>query len=359
MDEQLQEFYTTLISDEEPIAKRMRTVFLLKQRNTNTAIDILIHGIPSTSILLGHECAYVLGQLQNKHALEALTYYLQNETIHPIVRHECAEAIANIGELTSLPLLESLCQDKCVEVAETCQIAVEKLKFLLKTQKQSEPADVVSVVELTLNESTQLPTHTSIYHSVDPAPSLPLSTPIEELREILNNSKLTFFDRYRAMFTLRDIGTTEAIDVLADVLMRDDEKSPVFRHEIAYIFGQMQHPQALKSLQRVLNNKSEHAMVRHEAAEAIGSIAEDECEEYLGALTKDDTAEQNGNATTTSTNTLAENASDDRIVRESVEVALDLCDYWNSDEVCTALTDENDGQEEEDEVIDMKKLRDF
>lgn len=55
------------------------------------------------------------------------------------------------------------------------------------------------------------------------------------------------------MFRLRNIGTDTAIDALAQGFK---DPSALFRHEIA----------------NVLCNQMEEAMVRHEAAEALGSI---------------------------------------------------------------------------------------
>lgn len=66
----------------------------------------------------------------------------------------------------------------------------------------------------------------------------------------------------------------------------------------------------------MLSNPDEHAMVRHEAAEALGSIATEEITPYLKTYQESDK---------------------DRIVRESCDVALDLADYWNNDEVCTTV----------------------
>lgn len=66
----------------------------------------------------------------------------------------------------------------------------------------------------------------------------------------------------------------------------------------------------------MLSNEGEHAMVRHEAAEALGSIASNEITPYLQGYQKNDK---------------------DRIVRESCDVALDLADYWTNDEICTTV----------------------
>ena len=61
----------------------------------------------------------------------------------------------------------------------------------------------------------------------------------------------------------------------------------MFRHEIAYVFGQLQSPASIPFLIPVLENKEEHAMVRHEAAEALGSIGTTECIETLELYSKD------------------------------------------------------------------------
>lgn len=57
--------------------------------------------------------------------------------------------------------------------------------------------------------------------------------------------------------------------------------SALFRHEVAFVFGQMQDERSVPFLKKTLEDTSEHEMVRHEAAEALGSIATDECTEVL------------------------------------------------------------------------------
>lgn len=58
-------------------------------------------------------------------------------------------------------------------------------------------------------------------------------------------------------------------------------KSALFRHEVAFVFGQMQDERSVPFLKTTLEDVDEHEMVRHEAAEALGSIATDECIEVL------------------------------------------------------------------------------
>lgn len=43
--------------------------------------------------------------------------------------------------------------------------------------------------------------------------------------------------------------------------------------QVAYVLGQLQNKAASAALSSILRNASEHPMVRHEAAEALGSIA--------------------------------------------------------------------------------------
>lgn len=49
-----------------------------------------------------------------------------------------------------------------------------------------------------------------VYRTVDPAPAHS-STDIQELKTILLDENRSLFERYRAMFALRDLGTDEAV----------------------------------------------------------------------------------------------------------------------------------------------------
>ena len=53
------------------------------------------------------------------------------------------------------------------------------------------------------------------------------------------------------------------------------------RHEVAYVLGQMQDDQAVDVLEEVLADASDDGMVRHEAAEALGAIANEKCKAIL------------------------------------------------------------------------------
>ena len=85
--------------------------------------------------------------------------------------------------------------------------------------------------------------------------------------------------------------------------------SALLKHEIAYVMGQMQNKEALPFLVERLEDESEHVMVRHEAAEAIGAI---------GCLSSKSILEKFVN------HELPE-------ISESCEVALDLLSHYNKD----------------------------
>lgn len=72
------------------------------------------------------------------------------------------------------------------------------------------------------------------------------------LKSKLLDTSLSLFERYRAMFTLRNIGTEDAVLALADGLK---DSSALFRHEIAYVFGQLQHPASIPALKMVTTKK--------------------------------------------------------------------------------------------------------
>ena len=309
----LTELEATLLDDSQPISKRTRTIFLLKQIDTNDAIDILIKGLISPSVLLAHEIAYVMGQMNNSYCIPALLHTLHNRTLDPIVRHEAVEALGNIGNSDTITVLESVINDstECNEVVDTAKISIDKIKYTINYR--------ANAFKLSMQQST---VPLSKYSSVDPAPPYNDITDIQKLQQILCNRECTLFERYRAMFTLRNIGTEQAVNAL--VAGFDSEPintgSAVFRHEIAYVLGQLAHPSAQHALVTVLSRSTEHAMTRHEAAEALGAISGD------------------GHDTEHIDSVLKEYLNDkDTVVKESCAVALDISEYWRSDQFDTAV----------------------
>jgi deoxyhypusine monooxygenase len=137
------------------------------------------------------------------------------------------------------------------------------------------------------------------------------------------DTTLPLFLRYRAMFALRDLASPPdlptalpAVNALAKGFA---DSSALFRHEIAFVFGQLSHPASIPALTAALSNLQEASMVRHEAAEALGSLGEEDgVEEILKEFLMDD----------------------ERVVRESVIVALDMAEYEKSNNAEYALIPE-------------------
>ena len=134
--------------------------------------------------------------------------------------------------------------------------------------------------------------------------------PLEELSATLMRPGDPAGKKMRAIYYLRTIGSAEANAVLMEALL-DKSGSPLLRHELAYVLGQLRSDSACDVLEKVLSDATDNVMVRHEAAEALGAIeggSEDmaKCERLLREFTADS----------------------DSCVRESCEVALDAQDYW-------------------------------
>ncbi|XWS46941.1 hypothetical protein CRYUN_Cryun14cG0111300 [Craigia yunnanensis] len=69
--------------------------------------------------------------MQDAEAIPALDVVLNDLSLHPIVRHEAAEALGAIGLESNIPLLKnSLILDLAQEVWETCELALQRIEEL-------------------------------------------------------------------------------------------------------------------------------------------------------------------------------------------------------------------------------------
>ncbi|KAM9796088.1 deoxyhypusine hydroxylase [Syngnathus typhle] len=287
--EQLAAVGSVLVDPHHDLTQRFRALFTLKNLGGAEAVEWISKAFSDDSVLLKHELAYCLGQMQDERAIPILSAVLKDTRQEPMVRHEAGEALGAIGSPSVLDLLKAYSQDPVIEVAETCQLALRRLEWLQNGgDKQLQDGDADD----------------NPYGSVDPAPAA-ASSSVLQLHQHLLDETLPLFERYRAMFALRNLGSREAVLALGDGLQCS---SALFRHEIGYVLGQMQHPAAVPALSAVLERGGESAMVRHEAAEALGSIGQDECLAVLQRFRGDG----------------------ERVVKESCEVALDMLDYENN-----------------------------
>ena len=89
------ELRVILCNENERMFQRMRALFALRNKGGNDAVDALCAAFDSDSALLKHEIAYVLGQMQNSHAVPMLIERLSDEVEDLMVRHEAAEALGD------------------------------------------------------------------------------------------------------------------------------------------------------------------------------------------------------------------------------------------------------------------------
>ena len=169
-----------LTNKQAPITERFRAIFTLCNLGGHLAIDALIAGSSSLllllvalaasssqaswragmedgSALLRHEIAFVLGQMKDPYAIPFLTSVLEDLGENSMVRHEAGEALGAIGDPCALEVLQRYSNDPLAEVAETCQLAVDRIKWFVE-----HASDVQGMDEA----------QRSKFHSIDPAPPI-------------------------------------------------------------------------------------------------------------------------------------------------------------------------------------------
>lgn len=321
----------SLCDETTPLPIRFRALFslkhLAKQATEGTgdngidlpaakaAIDAIAAGFASPSALLKHELAYCLGQTGNiSAAAPPLRDVLADVNEDAMCRHEAAEALGALGDAEDLELLRHYRDREGEEVVvrETCEIAIDRIEWANSTQRAQE----------TLRPSD--------FASVDPAPPMAqdvveseAAQTVDVLEKDLMDTTLPLFRRYRAMFTLRDLASPPdlptAVPAVLALAKGFADSSALFRHEVAFVFGQLSHPASIPALTAALSDTNEASMVRHEAAEALGSLGDEEgVEDTLKLFLHDK----------------------EKVVRESVIVALDMADFEQGGETEYALIPE-------------------
>lgn len=106
------------------------------------------------------------------------------------------EALGAIASPDVKEILEEYADDSVIEVAETCQLALDRIKWLAELSKSEKLSD-------------------SPFASVDPAPPSE-ETNVTVLKQMLQDENLNLFNRYRAMFTLRNLNTPESVVALGE-----------------------------------------------------------------------------------------------------------------------------------------------
>ena len=352
-------FASVLVDQSRPIRDRFRALFTLRSMTGRPgAADALISALTMKTnnnnsnddddpaflaaaktttktcrlradALFRHEVAFALGQMQAKKATSALISVLKNECEHGMTRHECAEALGAIGDDSAVDVLREMHEDEtqCREVRETASLALRRIEHVTKKKKKSAAivgARVGSKKETTavgIAEKEDDDDDVRRAYSVDPVPAMDASVETNTLAAIILDDTADIWERYGAMFALRNraqetFGLAKTREnervvelcssTLGKTLRSETVHSALLKHEICYVLGQLREDDdndiAREALFDCLEDPNEHAMVRHEAAEAIGSRggagAEALLRKYLSC--------------------------EDRVVRESCEVALDM-----------------------------------
>ena len=351
-------FASVLVDQSRPIRDRFRALFTLRSMTGRPgAADALISALAMKTnnnnsnddddpaflaaaktttktcrlradALFRHEVAFALGQMQSKKATSALISVLKNECEHGMTRHECAEALGAIGDDSAVDVLREMHEDEtqCREVRETASLALRRIEHVTKKKKSAAivGARVGSKKETTavgIAEKEDDDDDVRRAYSVDPVPAMDASVETNTLAAIILDDTADIWERYGAMFALRNraqetFGLAKTREnervvelcssTLGKTLRSETVHSALLKHEICYVLGQLREDDdndiAREALFDCLEDPNEHAMVRHEAAEAIGSRggagAEALLRKYLSC--------------------------EDRVVRESCEVALDM-----------------------------------
>ncbi|GJQ08497.1 hypothetical protein GpartN1_g288.t1 [Galdieria partita] len=285
----IEELQSRLLNVNNSVAVRIRSIFGFKGLGGQKAVEVLSLCLrQDPSCLVRHEAAYALGQMREEEGLNVLYCCLFDKSEDPMVRHEAAEAIGAIGKVASISVLQEALLDENKEVRDTCELAIQRI---LSTQHEEEKDNL------------------SLVRTVDPVPSCnrfsQLST--REIGEKFLDRSLSLFERYGYLFELRNRASPEAVSYLCKGF---NDENALLKHEIAFVLGQLSDAQATESLMRLVSNPDEHYMVRHEAAEALGSMATEEIVKFLIEYLSDENT----------------------VVRESCEVALDICDFYRSED---------------------------
>jgi deoxyhypusine monooxygenase len=266
-----------LLDDTKNIRIRMEILFQLRSFASLESIKILEEALmkEKSSDLLRHEVCYCLGQMtQTEENKNEITNFLNQEVFSdpkkytPIVLHEAAEALGNINFDNNRILLQRFLNSEHEIIQETCEIAVENLNWMNRTN--SGETEGLNKIDL-------------VYKTNDPAPPfnfklLPEYADLKNLERILHDTKETIFNRYRVIFTLRELNNEAASKVLSQCYDKSSKGkfSALFKHEVSFIIGQMceNAKSCIQVLENVLQDEDENEIVRHETALALGDICQ-------------------------------------------------------------------------------------
>ena len=154
--------------------------------------------------------------------------------------------------------------------------------------------------------------------AVDPVANMaPEDTTVPVLRKTLCNESEPLARRFRALFSLKHLAcqapnepnTLPAIQAIAAGFA---SPSALLKHELAYCLGQTRNLESSPFLRTVLKDGQEDPMCRHEAAEALGALADTGSLQLLKEY--------------------RDSAEELKVIRETCELAVARIEWENSEE---------------------------
>ena len=169
------------------------------------------------------------------------------------MRHEAGEALGAIGTRECLAALAAAAGDPCPVVTQTCLLALQRIQHYAGVPAAGGPgaAPAAEGPGAACGGGHQGAGEgpgadgAARYTSVDPAPAAPADTPVAALRRALLDEGAPIFERYRALFGLRNAGGPGAVAALGAAFAG---RSALLKHEVAYVLGQMQDAAAVETL---------------------------------------------------------------------------------------------------------------
>ena len=189
------------------------------------------------------------------------------------VLHEAIEALGYVSSELNMKQLERLSKDDGGSriLYETCFLTNKLVEWRLVTQNGA-----TENLDLSLQK----------YNKFDHAPpynfeAQPKYKDIEFVRSILlDNVNYDLFERYRALYTLRELDTEEAVIAMCQCFKDENfgTCSALLKHEVALVISQMEdkYQPAVPYLLDCLENPKEEPIVRHEVLICLGMTLEDD-----------------------------------------------------------------------------------
>ncbi len=236
-EDKFDEYRSALIDRENKIAARVNALFCLRTLATLEAVQTLIDCFneEQTSQLLRHEICYCLGQMdKSPEHVKKMTPFLETILLRGlegkednIVVHEAAEALGHLGSEETRELLSKFDNYKESIVYETCKLSDDLLQWNTATNH---------------GETEKLPK--SKFTTNDPAPFFNYVdnkeyADLAHLRKIYLDKEWSLFDRYRAMFTLRELNTIDSVLLICECFWKENSPncSELLKHEAAFVIA--------------------------------------------------------------------------------------------------------------------------